>query len=96
MYSILEKVKIVEFYEETNSVVATQRKFCHHYNVRRSPSSKTVKNIVAKFKTKAQNSISTKGHLGVPRNAALWKILKLSGCQSLKTLRKVIGNVLIH
>ena len=32
--------------------MATQRKFCHHYNVRRSPSSKTVKNIVAKFETK--------------------------------------------
>ena len=52
MYSTLEKAKIVEFYETTNSVVATQQKFCQHYNVRCSPSSKANKSIVVKFKIK--------------------------------------------
>ena len=42
------KVKIVELHEATNSVVATQQKFTH-YNINRSPSSKTSKGIVVKF-----------------------------------------------
>lgn len=67
MYSILEKVKIVEFYEETNSVVATQRKFRHHYNVRRSPSSKTIKNIAVKFETKGSVLNQHKGASGRPK-----------------------------
>ena len=53
MYPSLEKVKIVEFYETTNSVVvATQRKFCQHYNVRRSPLSMAIKSITVEFNTK--------------------------------------------
>ena len=52
MYSTLGKGKIVEFYEATSSVVATQQKFCQHCYVRRSPSSKTIKSIVVKFETK--------------------------------------------
>ena len=51
MYSALGKVKIVEFYEATNSVVATQRKFCQRCNVIQSPSSKAIESIVVKFKT---------------------------------------------
>ena len=53
MYTLhYKKIKIVEFYETINSIVATQRKFCQHYNVRRSPLSKTIKCIVVKLKTK--------------------------------------------
>ena len=59
-YSIIEKVKIVELYEATNSVVATQQKFCQHRNVRRLSSSKTIKSIVVKFKTKSSVLIQKK------------------------------------
>ena len=52
MYSTLEKVMIVEFHKTIHLIVATQRKSCQWYNVRRSPSSKTSKSIVFKFKTK--------------------------------------------
>ena len=48
MYSTLEKVKNVEYYNKaTNSVVATQQ-----INVCCSPSFTTIKSIVAKFKNK--------------------------------------------
>ena len=39
----------------------------HHYNVRHSPSSKTVKNIVAKFKTKGSVLNQHKGASGRPK-----------------------------
>ena len=71
--------------------MTTQRKFGQHYNVRRSLSSKTIKSIVVKFKTKGSVLNQQKG--AYLKNAALLKLLKLPDCQSLKTLRKIIGNV---
>ena len=79
MYSILEKVKIVEFYEATNSVVATQQKFCHHYNVRRSPSSKTIESTVVKFKTK--------GPVLNQQKVASWRPKECHTVENIKTVR---------
>ena len=64
MYSTLEKVKIVEFYVATNLVLTTQPNFFSTINVRRLPLSKTIKSIVAKFKTKG--SVLAKEASGEP------------------------------
>ena len=44
--------------------MATQREFCQHYDVRRLPSSKTIKSIVVKFKTKGSVLNQQKGASG--------------------------------
>ena len=64
MYSTLEKVKIVEIYKATKSVVVTQRKFCQLDNARRSPPFKTIKSIVVIFKTKDSVLNQQKGRSG--------------------------------
>ena len=93
MYSAVEKVKIVAFYEATNSVVVTQQKFCQHSNVRYLPSSKTIKSIVVKFKTKGLVLNQQKRYPGDLKSDALLKILKLSVIEDLK---KGNRNVLRH
>ena len=52
MYSTLETVKIIEFYETKNSVLATQLKLNQQFNICCSPSFKIIKSIVVNFKTK--------------------------------------------
>ena len=37
-----QKVKVVLFYAETKSVVATQRRFCAHFGTRRAPCKQTI------------------------------------------------------
>ena len=44
-YSPLERIKIVELYLLTNSLVSTQRRFQLHFNVRYAPT-KTRKDLV--------------------------------------------------
>ena len=84
-YVLYTGIKIVVFYEARNSVVATQRKFYQHCNVRRSPSFKTIKSIVAKFKTRGLIFKQQKGASGRPE--------KCRTVENIETVRlSVIGD----
>ena len=47
--------------------MATQQKFCQYNNVRRSPSSKSIKSIVVKLKTNGSGLSQQKGTFGRPK-----------------------------
>ena len=55
-----------------------------------------LKNFVVKFKTKGSVLNRQKKKIWDTKNAPLSKMWKLSGYQSLKTIRKVSGKTLRH
>ena len=69
MCSTLEKVKIVEFYEATNSVMATQEKFCQQYEVVVCLHPRLLKVLLLNLELKARLSINKKGAYGKPKES---------------------------
>ena len=53
MYTQEERVKIVEFFIETRSITATQRRFCNYYGIKfgNKPDYKMVVDIVNRFQS---------------------------------------------
>ena len=46
-----QKVKVILFYTETKSVVATQRHFCAHFGTRWAPCKQTIYRLCQQFET---------------------------------------------
>lgn len=65
-YSPQERIKIVEFYLLTNSIVTTQRRFRLHFNVRYAPAKNTIQNLVENFKRKGSVLNQNRGASGRP------------------------------
>ena len=96
MYSTIQNSRLlnfmneqIELWQHNKSFVSTTM-FVAHLHAR------LLKVLSLNLKLIAQFSISKRRHLEDLKNAALLKVLKLSGYQSLKAVRKVIGNVLRH
>ena len=81
MYSTMEKVKIVDFYEGTYQLWQHNESFISTiiFVIRLHP--RLLKVLSLNLKLYAQFSISKEGHLADLKNASLLKILKLSGTQ---------------
>ena len=43
------RVKVIEWWHQTDSVVQIQRNFCKHFEVRNTPARKTINRIIRKF-----------------------------------------------
>ena len=69
MYTTEERVKIVELYQESKSVVATQRKYRLFFNVRKAPTINTIKHLVWKFRSKGTILNQHKAGSGRPRTS---------------------------
>ena len=68
-YTVQERLKIVEAYFATKSVVLTQRQFRRDFPGRNPPSKLTIRRILEKVKETGRVGDKIKGHSGRPRSA---------------------------
>ena len=68
-YSVQERIKVVEAYFATKSIVLTQRQFGRDFPGRNAPSRLTVRRLLDKFRETGSVGDKNKGHSGRPRSA---------------------------
>ena len=92
------KVKIVELYLETKSIVKTQRKFKRHFKTRKAPSRSVISNIVETFMIKGSVQNLNKGRSGRKRTKRTYEnakktreALQRSPNKSLRRLSQELG-----
>ena len=67
--TIPQRVKIIEWWHQTRSVVQIQRNYCKHFEVRNAPERKTIARIVRKFPNLGTVCDLQKGESGRKRTA---------------------------
>jgi len=66
-YNAEQRVKLIKFYYSSGeSIIATKRKYCQHFNVRTAPSDNMIRNLVSRFEE--QGSVSDLPGRGLHRN----------------------------
>ena len=68
-YTVQERLKIVEAYFATKSVVVTRRQFRRDFPGRNPPSNLTIRRLLEKFRETGRVGDKNKGHSGRPRSA---------------------------
>ena len=68
-YSLQERIKIVEAYFATKSLIQTQRQFRRDFPGRNAPPRVTILRLLNKFREAGSVQDMNKGHSGRPRSA---------------------------
>jgi transposase len=68
-YTVQERLKIVEAYFATKSVVLTQRQFRRDFPGRNPSSKLTIRRLLEKFRETGSVGVKNKGHSGRSRSA---------------------------
>ena len=76
-YTVQERIKIVEAYFATKSVVLTQRQFRRDVPKKNPPSRLTIKRLLEKFRETGSAGDKHKGHSGRPRSSRTDNNLRL-------------------
>ena len=63
-FSVHKRLKILERYCPTKSVVLSQREFCREFRARKTPCRKMITKIVKKFRNTGSVGNDHKGHSG--------------------------------
>ena len=68
-YSVQERIKIVEAYLATKSLIQTQRQFRRDFPGRNAPTRVTILRLLDEFRETKSVENKNKGHSGRPRSA---------------------------